>query len=377
MIKIGIFKKGGKIMAQKTVYGIQDNKCLVETYDKETIDIKSSIPISSRGYIFIGDSYGDGYTPDGSTIGWCDRLKSKMVNCHANANNIFINHKGGACFSNPSNDYLTLLKGVANQISNKNIITDVLIGGGYNELPYGDQEKKVKGCIDTLISYVQNTYPNAAIHFAPFGVAFKNRDNQYALKYKLLPIYKTKAVFTNQPFFTVTGAENILSFRNMMSSDGIHPNDWGLENIAEYLKGYLTGTGSNSADKRQLSVRMNGGTFTGTIYGQSFGDMNIYRLLFDNSVKNLNSNGVKGFKIYSPGNADSFPWRSPNIGFQGTMAIIYASGGYFDVPVKFNVNNNNELYMQFKQCNSAHNNYQSYSNITQIQLDAWIVAENM
>lgn len=364
-------------MAHKKVYGICDNKCLIETYDKETVDIKSSMPISSRGYIFIGDSYGDGYTPDGSTTGWCDRLKSKMVNCHANANNIFINHKGGACFSNPSNDYLTLLKGVANQISNKNIITDVLIGGGYNELPYSGQETKVKGCIDTLISYVQNTYPNAVVHFAPFGVAFNNRDNQYALKYKLLPMYKTKASFTNQPFLTVTGAENILSLRNMMSSDGIHPNEWGLENVAEYLKGYLTGTGSNSADKRQLSVKMNGGTFTGTIYGQSLGDMNIYRLMFDNSVKNLNSNGVKGFKIYSPGNGDSFPWRAPNIGSQGTMAVINANGGYFDVPVKFNVTNNNELYMQFKQCNSAHDNYQSYSNITQIQLDAWIVAENM
>ena len=67
-------------MAHKKVYGICDNKCLIETYDKETIDIKSSMPISSRGYIFIGDSYGDGYTPDGSGggIGWCDRLKSKM-----------------------------------------------------------------------------------------------------------------------------------------------------------------------------------------------------------------------------------------------------------------------------------------------------------
>ena len=330
---------------------------------------------SKRKLIFIGDSYGDGYTPDGNATGWCDRLKNKLVNCHFSADNIYINHKGGASFSNPSNNYLTLLKGV--QVSNKKMVTDILIGGGYNELPYGDQTTKVKGCIDTLISYVQSTYPNAVVHFAPFGVAFKNRDNQYALKYKLLPMYKTKAINTHQPFLTVTGAENILSFRNMMSSDGIHPNNWGLENIAEYLKGYLTGTGSNSMDKRQLSIKMNGGTFTGTIYGQSFGDMNIYRLMFDNSVKNLNSNGVNGFKIYSPTNGDSFPWRAPNIGFQGTMAVIQANGGFYDVPVKFNVTSGNELYMQFKQCNSAHNNYQSYSNITQIQLDAWIIAENM
>ena len=330
---------------------------------------------SKRKLIFIGDSYGDGYTPDGNTTGWCDRLKSKLVNCHFTADNIYINHKGGASFSNPSNNYLTLLKGV--QVSNKKMVTDVLIGGGYNELAYGDKADTVKSNIDTVISYVQSTYPNAVVHFAPFGVAFKNRNNQFALRYKLMPAYISKACYKNQPFVVVPGVENILSFENMMSSDGIHPNEWGLENIAEYLKGYILGTGSSAIDKRQLSVSLNGGTFTGTMYGQCLGDINIYRIMFNSSVKNLNSNGINGFKLYSPRIGDAFPWRAPNMGYTDANAIIQANGGFFDVPVKFNVTNNNELYMQFKQCNSAHNNYQSYSNITQIQLDAWIIAENM
>lgn len=330
---------------------------------------------SKRKLIFIGDSYGDGYTPDGNATGWCDRLKNKLVNCHFSADNIYINHKGGASFSNPSNNYLTLLKGV--QVSNKKMVTDILIGGGYNELAYGDKADTVKSNIDTVISYVQSTYPNAVVHFAPFGVAFKNRNNQFALRYKLMPAYISKACYTNQPFMLVPGAENILSFENMMSSDGIHPNGWGLENIAEYLKGYILGTGSSAIDKRQLGVGLNGGTFTGTIYGQCLGDINIYRIIFDQSVNHLNSNGTNGFKLYTPVRTNAFPWRAPNMGYTDANAIIQANGGFFDVPVKFNVTNGNELYMQFKQCNSAHNNYQSYSNITQIQLDAWIVAENM
>lgn len=332
---------------------------------------------SKRKLIFIGDSYGDGYTPDGNTAGWCDRLKNKLVNCHFSADNIYINHKGGASFSNSSNSFLTLLKSVESQVGNKKMVTDVLIGGGYNELAYGDKIDTVKSNIDTVISYVQSTYPNAVVHFAPFGVAFKDRNNQFALRYKLMPAYISKACYKNQPFMLVPGAENILSFENMMSSDGIHPNDWGLENIAEYLKGYILGTGSSAMDKRQLGVSLNGGTFTGTMYGQSLGDINIYRIMFNSSVKNLNSNGANGFKLYSPRIGDAFPWRAPNMGYTDANAIIYANGGFFDVPVKFNVNNSNELYMQIKQCNSAHNNYQSYSNITQIQLDAWIIAENM
>ena len=330
---------------------------------------------SKRKLIFIGDSYGDGYTPDGNYTGWCDRLKNKLVNCHFSADNIYINHKGGASFSNPSNNYLTLLKGV--QVSNKKMVTDVLIGGGYNELAYGDKADTVKSNIDTVISYVQSTYPNAVVHFAPFGVAFKDRNNQFALRYKLMPAYTAKACYKNQPFVVVPGAENILSFENMMSSDGIHPNEWGLESIAEYLKGYILGTGSSAIDKRQLSVGLNGGTFTGTMYGQCLGDINIYRIIFDQSVNHLNSNGTNGFKLYTPVRTNAFPWRAPNMGYTDANAIIQANGGFFDVPVKFNVTNGNELYMQFKQCNSAHNNYQSYSNITQIQLDAWIVAENM
>lgn len=332
---------------------------------------------SKRKLIFIGDSYGDGYTPDGNTTGWCDRLKSKLVNCHFSAGNIYINHKGGASFSNSSNSFLTLLKGVESQVSDKKMVTDVLVGGGYNELAYADKIDTVKSNLDTLISYVQSTYPNAIVHFAPFGVAFKDRNNQFALKYKLMPAYTTKACYKNQPFVLVPGAENILSFENMMSSDGIHPNEWGLENIAEYLKGYILGTGSSAIDKRQLSVGLNGGTFAGTIYGQCLGDINIYRIIFDQSVNHLNSNGINGFKLYTPVRTNAFPWRAPNMGYTDANAIIQANGGFFDVPVKFNVTNNNELYMQFKQCNSAHNNYQSYSNITQIQLDAWIIAENM
>lgn len=372
----------------KTLMDISDSTVTSDTLDEGLIAYSSDgervvgtkmnlEDRSKRKLIFIGDSYGDGYTPDGNATGWCDRLKTKLVNCHFSADNLYINHKGGASFSNSSNNYLTLLKGVGSQISNKKMVTDVLIGGGYNELAYADEGDTVKSNIDTLISYVQSTYPNAVVHFAPFGVAFKDRNKQFALRYKLMTAYISKACYTNQPFMLVPGAENILSFENMMSSDGIHPNDWGLENIAEYLKGYILGTGSSAVDKRQLSVSLNGGTFTGTMYGQSLGDINIYRIVFNSSVKNLNSNGTNGFKLYSPHIGDAFPWRAPNMGYTDANAIIQANGGFFDVPVKFNVTNGNELYMQFKQCNSAHNNYQSYSNITQIQLDAWIVAENM
>lgn len=113
------------------------------------------------------------------------------------------------------------------------------------------------------------------------------------------------------------------------------------------------------------------------MYGQCLGDINIYRIIFDSSVNHLNSNGASGFKLYTPVRTNAFPWRAPNMGHTDANAIIYANGGFFDAPVKFNVSNSNELYRQIKQCNSAHNNYQSYSNITQIQLDAWIIAENM
>lgn len=372
----------------KTLIDISDSTVTSDTLDegliaysrdgKRVVGTKMNLEDrSKRKLILIGDSYGDGYTPDGHETGWCDRLKNKLVNCHFSADNIYINHKGGASFSNSSNSFLTLLKGVESQVGNKKMVTDVLIGGGYNELAYGDKIDTVKFNIDTVISYVQSTYPNAVVHFAPFGVAFKDRNNQFALRYKLMPAYTTKACYKNQPFVVVPGAENILSFENMMSSDGIHPNEWGLENIAEYLKGYILGTGSSAIDKRQLSVGLNGGTFTGTIYGQCLGDINIYRIIFDQSVNHLNSNGINGFKLYTPVRTNAFPWRAPNMGYTDANAIIQANGGFFDVPVKFNVTNNNELYMQFKQCNSAHNNYQSYSNITQIQLDAWIIAENM
>ena len=333
---------------------------------------------SKRKLIFIGDSYGDGYTPDGNTTGWCDRLKNKLVNCHFSADNIYINHKGGASFSNPSNNYLTLLKGIETQVGNKKMVTDILIGGGCNELAYRGQDDVVKSKINALISYVQSTYPNAIIHFAPFGVDFKNSGNQYGLKYDMLPIYRNIATYNNKPFSVVPGAENILSFENMMATDWFHPNDWGQESIAEYLKGYILGTGSNCIDRRQLSTRLNGGTFNGTIYGQCLGDINIYRIIFDEPVNNLNSNGYNAFKLYAPRHVSDFPWRAPNIGTQHATCIITSNGRNYDVPVVFNVwSNTYELYMQLKQTGPNNSGRMNYSNITKIQLDVWLIAENV
>lgn len=332
---------------------------------------------SKRKLIFIGDSYGDGYTPEGNITGWCDRLKNKLVNCHFSADNIYINHKSGANFCDSSNNYLNLIKGVEPQIGNKKMVTDVLIGGGYNEIYYKDKPDLIKSNIDKVISYVQSTYPNAIVHFAPFGVAFKDRHYQEAFSHDLMPIYISKSCYNNQPFVVVTDAENILSFENMMSSDGVHPNQWGLECVAEFLKCYILGTGSGVFDKRPLMVGLNGGTFKGWIFGKCCGDINLYRIMFNEQVNNFNSNGVQGFKLYTPTRTNAFPWRAPTIGIQGTMAIIRANNAWYDVPVKFYISDANELYIQFKQINSTHDNYQSYSNITNIQLDAWIVAENM
>lgn len=70
-------------------------------------------------------------------------------------------------------------------------------------------------------------------------------------------------------------------------------------------------------------------------------------------------------------------WRAPNIGTQHATCIITSNGKNYDVPVVFNVwSDTYELYMQLKQTGPNNSGRMNYSNITKIQLDVWIIAEN-
>lgn len=117
--------------------------------------------LKNRKYIFIGDSYASGEI--GSS--WIDNCRAVLgeVNTYKYA-------KSGAGFTITGNTFQTLIEKAAADITDKSIITDVVVGGGYNDAIYSvsDDATKIR-VMNTFVQYVQATFPNAKVHFAFIG----------------------------------------------------------------------------------------------------------------------------------------------------------------------------------------------------------------
>lgn len=135
--------------------GKSPEQIAIEELQKEVTILKN------RKYIFIGDSYASGEI--GSS--WIDNCRAVLGEA-----NTYKYAKSGAGFTIAGNTFQTLIERAAADITDKSIITDVVVGGGYNDAIYSvsDDATKIR-VMNTFVQYVQNTFPNAKVHFAFIG----------------------------------------------------------------------------------------------------------------------------------------------------------------------------------------------------------------
>ena len=92
-------------------------------------DINSRLNLlDQKKYIFIGDSYCEGWTPDGNVESWAVNLKRKLGLTDANCK---IAYHGGYGFASVSQSFSSILK---NSLTADSDVTDIVVCGGYNDL---------------------------------------------------------------------------------------------------------------------------------------------------------------------------------------------------------------------------------------------------
>lgn len=186
--------------------------------------------ITNKKYIMVGDSYAEGYTPDGYVTGWADLLKSLM---NLNSSNCTIVYQGGCGFTPYNNTYSNLI----NSLSNDSSVTDIIVVGGYNDRN-ATREAIVAGSNEfkTLCS---TKFPNAKIHLGFVG--FSNTNERYSFhtcrcNYVYISNIHGYDYLTNVEY----------SLRNTyecFASDDFHPNSLGQSQIANAVhQAILTGS---------------------------------------------------------------------------------------------------------------------------------------
>lgn len=213
---------------------IDDNGILLSALRQEFNSTRTA-----KSIVIIGDSYAEGYTPDGNVTGWCDKVASSMPYC-----TFKIKYSGGAGFSHVSastgKKFIDLLNEAGNEMTeaNRNNVSLVLIGGGMNDR---DQTKAdLKTAIDAFATRCRELYPYADITYAFIGWSSSS-----SVRNKLRTECSNLRSCRTSGMKIITSTAFTLHDYKYFSSDGIHPNNDGEDAIAQTMAGVILGSEPN------------------------------------------------------------------------------------------------------------------------------------
>lgn len=179
-----------------------------------------------KKYLFIGDSYGDGYSHDGNNSGWCTYLANQLG---LTSDRYEKRHQGGSGFANGG--FLARLNSATGTG-----FTDVVVLGGFND--YNSSAENIESGINTFCQRVRTLFPAARILIGCVGwikagtgeSAYSNwQDVRNAIIGKVLPAYQNCAKYGAE---YAAFSEYLLTDDMMTPTDGYHPGETGNKAIA-------------------------------------------------------------------------------------------------------------------------------------------------
>lgn len=328
------------------------------------INKKLDLLMLPKKFVLIGDSYGNGYTPEGNITSWCELFKNSM---NLSNENCIINAKNGYGFARPNYLFSELL----NELSNDNNVTDVVILGGYNDSPYSYSEINIG--IKNCKNIVNSKFPNAKLHIGMIGWA-NISDRLFGL-FNTINDYKISCENNNVNY--IYNIEYTLhDYFTYFASDNIHPNENGQIYIAYNLTNYFI---NNNVEVNKAYI--NCGI---SINSEIFSDVDLSTVITQSMInENVSFTFKKNFVIPT----------QPNITFKcdgteyligkftnsylignthkticfNTTAIIKSDNLYYKVPCVIKLYNQS-LYISFIELNESKTNFKTFENVSQIQI---------
>lgn len=223
--------------------GIEKTNVVLNTTNTNLDALSNRVTkLHHKGYIFIGDSYVQGYSPDGNIS---NTFVNQIIN-NLKITDVKISANGGASFANNDNNFLTLLKNI--NVTDKNSITNIVVFGGYND--YSWSKTDIITGMTNFFNYAKTNYPNAIISIGYVG--FCTDSSTYNKRADSVSIYNEVSGQLGGNY--LSGCEYILHNTNEMSSDGIHPNITGHKMLASYCTTALMNGSCNPTSTENVSL---------------------------------------------------------------------------------------------------------------------------
>ena len=312
--------------------------------------------LQDKYYIFIGDSFGAGWTPDGDTTPYWQLFKNhySIPNDHLYESSI-----GGAGFT-AGTTYLTQLTSLYSSIPDRSKITDIFVMGGRNDLT-----QAVAGIISAkqnLINYAKVNYPNAKVHIGFIGRSFEYTDQTVmAAQERTYNAYKQDTELFGGIY--MDGIECFLNDSAWFASDAKHPNQSGQNSLYNALVSYIE-TGTCNFNRTIYPLADPSGINT---QGAVINNISMYEngsqidiVIFPIAIS-TNFTGTFNNQLLEIGTFREM--LCPGVAYNAYMttcpAIIYYNDGsnkYRELPIGVTIINN-KLFINLSAINDTGNNY--------------------
>lgn len=182
----------------------------------------------NKKYLFIGDSYCEGYSHDGNNGGWRTFVIDYM---NLQSGEYAVSYRGGASFSNASNNFKTLLQQHAGEQ-----FTDVVVCGGFNDYRY--TQAQIEAGILDFYNTAQSQFPGCNVHVGAIGYikagtgesAYTNwQEVRTKIETIVIPAYKGGI---KHGCSYLNNVEYMLGVSGLTPTDGYHPSEQGNKDIA-------------------------------------------------------------------------------------------------------------------------------------------------
>lgn len=335
--------------------------------DKKFQDFKDSL---QDRYVLIGDSYLEGYTPDGNVESFGKKLQQRLKKSD---NDFIMKYKGGCGFKNTISgvNFNSLLNDAYANTKNPETISHVIFAGGYNDSGYDSDT--IQSAMNEAIDNAYKKFPNCTVYVANIATAFNNSEVLWHLHDNVQHAYNYSGIHNAVPMAKIG---DCLHERGMLASDGYHPTDWGQGVIASAiyygLHGqtwfpvgkYITFTTTNTSQGLSAN-KMTGQEW----YTDKEVNLVIYRIDFTTQPSTLPNE-----TNWSVGNTKDFKYLKQTYAtFSSelcTATVAYNGGANFKtVPVTVGVNQDGYLFVRLHNLKDDHTGYEDLPNVKFIAFD--------
>lgn len=221
----------------------------------------------------------------------------------------------------------------------------IIIEGGHND-GYTSTDnlfKAVTGCLD----YAKSNFPNAVIYVvaANSGTAAEiTRETRHMV----WTIMQSACILKGVSFFMLN--MYLFNIADTLSSDGIHPNQFGYEMLASLMYRMLAGLNFNINDKRALGfgTEWYGDKISYVVEGQWIDTANFAKktpLDGNNPAFSFSVSGVNNYANRNSPLALHVPFSIQDDGTQGTMIIRLRNGNMELCPLAYDTKTGGDGYV--------------------------------